>query len=316
MRSAIPRFTLRHAVSITFIVFALCLAGGFAAFHMPSALFPQTEFPRVVIMVGNGVMPADEMMATITRPIEEAMKEIPGCQTVRSSTGRGTAEIDLFFSWDTDMHQAELYALARLSQIRPSLPATVSADVYRMNFSVFPIFGVSLTGPAKDLTQAWELARYQLKPPLLRIPQVARVDLVGGQAPEYCVYLDPLRLTAAGLDFSQVTDALAKNNLVIPTGIHQEDHSLFLTVVDGRMHNVEELEAMVLGVGGGKSIRLKDVGRVERTAEPVLDVVTANGSDAVLLNVFSQPDGSTLYRAVRHIVTFEDDIGDIGERRI
>ncbi len=114
MRSQIPRFALRHSLSITFIVFALCGAGVYAALHMPSALFPQTEFPRVIIMVENGVMPADEMMAAITRPIEEAMKQIPGCQTIRSSTGRGEAEIDLFFSWDVDMRQSELYTLGRI----------------------------------------------------------------------------------------------------------------------------------------------------------------------------------------------------------
>jgi CzcA family heavy metal efflux pump len=294
MRTFLPRFAIRHSISITFIVLALCAAGGYAALHMPSALFPQTDFPRVIIMVGNGVMPADEMMASITRPIEEAMKEVPGCATIRSSTGRGTAEIDLFFSWNVDMKQSELYTLAKLSQIRPTLPATVSTEVYRMNFSVFPIIGVSLTGPVQNLTQGWELARYELKPRLLRIPGVARVDLVGGLAPEYCVFLDPLRMSAMGLDFAQVTDDLTKTNTVIPSGIHQENHSLYLAVVDGRMHNVQELEGMLLPTGNGRVIRLKDIGRVERGSEPVMDVVTANGQDAVLLNIFSQPDGSTL----------------------
>jgi len=294
MRSFLPRFALRHSVSITFIVLALCVAGGYSALHMPSALFPQTEFPRVIIMVGNGVMPADEMMAEITRPIEEAMKEIPGCGTIRSSTGRGVAEIDLFFSWNVDMRQSELYTLGRLSQIRSSLPATVSTEVYRMNFSVFPIIGVSLTGSVQNLTQAWELARYQLKPRLLRIPGVARVDLVGGAAPEYCVFLDPLRMTAMGMDFAGVADELAKNNVVVPSGIHQENHSLYLTVVDGRMHSAEELEGLLLCVPGGQVIRLKDIGHVERSSEPVMNVVTADGADAVLLNIFSQPDGSTL----------------------
>ncbi|MGD0768323.1 MAG: efflux RND transporter permease subunit [Tepidisphaeraceae bacterium] len=294
MRSTLPRFALRHAVSITFIVLALCGAGGYAALHLPSALFPQTEFPRVIVMVQNGVMPADEMMASITRPIEETMKQIPGCQSIKSSTGRGVAQIDLFFSWDVDMRQSELYALGRLAQIRPSLPATVATEVYRMNFSVFPIIGVSLTGSAESSTQAWELAQYQIKPQLLRIPGVARVDLVGGQAPEYCVFLDPLRMAAMGMDFARVTELLAKNNVVIPTGIHQEDHSLYLTVVDGRMHSAEELEGLILSTAGGRGIRLKDIGRVERSSEPVMDVVTANGTDAVLLNIFSQPDGSTL----------------------
>jgi multidrug efflux pump subunit AcrB len=123
---------------------------------------------------------------------------------------------------------------------------------------------------------------------------VARVDLVGGAAPEYCVFLDPLRMTAMGLDFAGVTDALARNNAVIPSGFHQEDHSLFLAVVDGRMHSAKELEGLLLTTAGGRPIQLKDIGRVERSAEPVMDVVTANGADAVLLNIFSQPDGSTL----------------------
>src|SRR5579872_6124827 len=294
MRSFLPRFAIRHSVSITFIVLVLCAAGGYAALHMSSALFPQTEFPRVIIMVGNGVIPADEMMASVTRPIEEAMKQIPGCGTIRSSTGRGTAEIDLFFSWDVDMRQSELYALGRLAQIRSSLPPTVSTEVYRMNFSVFPIIGVSLTGPSQNLSDTWELARYQLKPRLLRIPGVARVDLVGGLAPEYSVFLDPLRMSAVGLDFASVTDALAKNNVVVPSGIHQEDHSLYLTVVDGRMHSTAELEGFLLPAGDGRVIRLKDIGRVERSSEPAMAVVTANGEDAVLLNIFSQPDGSTL----------------------
>jgi CzcA family heavy metal efflux pump len=294
MRFLVPRFALRHAVSITFIVFALCAAGGYAALHMPSALFPQTEFPRVVIIVENGAMPADEMMATITRPIEEGMKQIQGCQIIRSSIGRGEAEIDLFFSWDVDMRQSELYTLSRLAQIRTTLPPSVSTEVYRMNFAVFPIIGISLTGSEKDLTQAWEMARYQFKPQLLRVPGVARVELVGGRTPEYGVFLDPLRMAALGLDFAEITDAISKNNVVVPAGVHQENHSLYLTVVDGRMHNAEELGNLLLRTADGRMIPLDAFARVERSAEPVMDVVTANGSDAVLLNIYSQPDGSTL----------------------
>src|SRR5476651_2087854 len=134
MKSAIGRFAVRHATSILFLVVATCLAGAYAALHMPSSVFPQANFPRVVIMVDNGVMPADEMMATITRPIEEAVKEIPGCRTVRSATGRGSAQFDVFFTWNEDMVESELYVSSRLSQLRASLPATANTTVYRMTF--------------------------------------------------------------------------------------------------------------------------------------------------------------------------------------
>ncbi len=123
---------------------------------------------------------------------------------------------------------------------------------------------------------------------------MARVDLVGGAAPEYCAFLDPLRMASLGLDFAGVADALAKNNVVVPAGVHQENHSLYLTVVDGRMHSAEELGNLLVPAPGGAAIPLKDFARVERSAEPALNVVTANGMDAVLLNIYSQPDGSTL----------------------
>jgi multidrug efflux pump subunit AcrB len=117
-------FTIRHGITIVFLCIALCLAGAYAALGMPSAIFPQTNFPRVVILVDNGVMPANEMMATITRPVEESLKDIAGVRTVRSKTGRGSAEINVFFTWQTDMVQAELSVQGRLAVIQKTLPVT------------------------------------------------------------------------------------------------------------------------------------------------------------------------------------------------
>src|SRR6266852_1760557 len=130
--SAIGRFATRNGVVIVFITLTLCLAGAYAALSMPSSVFPQTDFPRCVILIDNGVMPADEMMATITRPIEEAMKDIPGAVSVRSATGRGSSEVNVFFNWQVDMIQSELYVNSRLAQIRSTLPTTASTTVWRL----------------------------------------------------------------------------------------------------------------------------------------------------------------------------------------
>ena len=206
--SSLGRWAIHHSKAIVFITFVLCLAGVYSALNMPSSVFPQTNFPRCVILVDNGVMPADEMMATITRPIEEAMKDIPGAVSIRSATGRGAAEINVFFTWKVDMVQSELYVLGRLGQIRSSLPATANSTVWRLTFSAFPIIGVSLTSPKRNVTELWEMARYNLKPRFLRTPGVARVDIVGGRTPEYQVIVDPVRLAATGMTLAQVTTAL------------------------------------------------------------------------------------------------------------
>src|SRR3954454_5539210 len=111
-------FVVRQSKAILFLTGCLCLAGVLSAATMPSSVFPQTDFPRVVILIDNGVMPGDEMMAIVTRPIEEAMKDIPGVVNVRSLTGRGSAEVNVFFSWSVDMEKSELHVQSRLSQIR------------------------------------------------------------------------------------------------------------------------------------------------------------------------------------------------------
>jgi CzcA family heavy metal efflux pump len=292
--SPLGRFATRNALSITFISAALCLAGFFCALRTPSSVFPQTNFPRVVILVDNGIMPAGEMMATVTRPIEEAMKEIPGALTVRSATKRGSAQINVFFNWRADMAQSELYVLGRLSQIRDDLPATAKTEIERVTFSAFPIIGVSLTSSNRDITSLWETANYELKPRFLQIPGVARVEITGGREPEYHVIVNPLKLQAAGLDLRDINDALTKNNLFAPAGMMEENYHLYLTTVDGRVHSAADIENLVIAVRGSHPVQIKDVALVKRGAEPVFQSITAQGRDAVLLNVMSQPDGSTL----------------------
>jgi len=292
--SSLGRFATRHALSIMFVGAVLCLAGIFSALHLPSSVFPQTDFPRVVIIVNNGIMPADEMMATITRPIEEALKEIPGAVSVRSKTKRGSAEINVFFNWNVDMQRSELYVLGRLAEIRAELPASASTEEERVTFSAFPVFGISLTSSNRNIMDLWETGTYTLKPRLLQIPGVAKVELLGGKVPEFHVIVDPTKLQAAHLDLAAVSSALTKNNLFAAAGMIQENYHLYLTTVDGRVRSEDDIGNVVIAVHNNHPVLVKDVARIERGPEPAYTDVTAQGRNAVLLNVQSQPDASTM----------------------
>jgi CzcA family heavy metal efflux pump len=292
--SSLGRFATRNALSILFIAAVLCLAGIFSALHLPSSVFPQTDFPRVVIIVNNGIMPADEMMATVTRPIEEALKEIPGAVSVRSKTKRGSAEINVFFNWHVDMQRSELYVLGRLAEIRAELPASASTEVARVTFSAFPIIGISLTSTNRNLMDLWETGNYTLKPRFLQIPGVAKVELTGGNVPEFHVVVDRMKLQAAELDLAAVSSALTKNNLIAAAGMIQENYHLYLTTVDGRVRSEEEIGNLVIAVHEDHPVLVKDVARIERGPAPAYTVVTAQGRNAVLLNVQNQPDASVL----------------------
>lgn len=287
-------FVVQHRKAILFLAAALCLAGGYAAYVMPASVFPQTDFPRVVILIDNGVMPADEMMATITRPVEEAMKNIPGTATIRSTTGRGSAAVNVFFNWSTDMVEAELYVLGRLAQIRGTLPTTAEFAVHRLTFSAFPIIGISLTSKTRDITELWEKARYELNPRFLRINGVARVNIVGGRVPEYHVVVDPLKLESYRLTMEQVSKALAETNNFTSAGMHEENRQLYLAVVDNRLRDPADIENVVVAWSGNSPIHVRDIATVRRGHAPQFNIVTAAGSEAVLMNVYGQPDSNTV----------------------
>ncbi len=285
---------IRYGKAILFLVIALCFAGAYSGFTMPSSVFPQTDFPRVVILIDNGVMPADEMMATITRPLEEAMKYIPGTVNIRSTTARGSAAIDVFFDWSTDMKESELYVLSRLSQIRGTLPSTATVEVHRLTFSAFPAIGISLTSKTRSTTDLWETARYDIYPRFLRIQGVARINLVGGRVPEFHVIVDPAKLDTHHLTFGKITQALADTNQFTSAGMHEENYQLYLVVVDNRLHKPSEIEDVIVAWANQAPVRIRDLATVRRGAAPQFNRVTADGKDAVLLNIYGQPGCNTV----------------------
>ena len=267
----------------------------YLSFTIPVSVFPQTNFPRVVIGVENGVMPIDQMMVTITRPIEESVNSVVGLQQVRSITSRGSAEIDLFFDWHVDMVQTLQLVDAALTRVRSQLPPTATIETHRLSFASFPILGYSLTSDTVPQTQLWTMATYDLKPRLNRLDGVSSVVVQGGQEPEFTVTPDPSKLLAASVTVSDILDAVRRTNLVDSPGLLPEGHELYLTLVDGQVKDPAQLGAIVIKTTQtGVPVRIGDVASVAPGVKPVYTVVTANGRPAVLLNISRQPDANTV----------------------
>src|SRR5207253_5450031 len=131
---------------------------------IPVAVFPEVDFPRIVVGVDNGVAPIDQMQVTITRPIENSVNTVQGLERVQSITSRGTAEVNLFFSWQVDMFQTLERVNAAVARVQPTLPATAKIVADRLTFAAFPIIGYSLTSDTVSQTRLWEMATYEIKP--------------------------------------------------------------------------------------------------------------------------------------------------------
>jgi CzcA family heavy metal efflux pump len=285
----------QHAKSLIFVVLTLAAVGAYLAFRIPVAVFPTTNFPRILIAADNGVMPIDQMLVTVTRPIEEAVRTVPGIEEVRSTTSRGSAEIDVFFDWDVDVVQTLQFVESAISRVQPELPATASVVAHRMTFASFPVIGYSMTSDTVPQTQLWELATYEVKPRLNRLNGVANVIVQGGQEPEFHVEPDPAKLLTAGVTVTDLLDAMKRTNLIDSPGLFERNHQLQLGLVSGQVRTPAQIaDVVVKTTPAGIPVRIGDLGAVVPGIRPVYTIVTANGKPAVLLNVNRQPDSNTM----------------------
>src|SRR5882762_5148256 len=275
---SLARIVSNQSRSIIVIVALLCAAGLYAAWRLPIAVFPQTDFPRIVVIVDNGEAPAAQTLVSVTRPIEEAMNGVPGIARIKSKTARGSSEINLYFDWRVDIRQELQVVQARLSQLLPTLPPTAQIrNVERLTFAIFPVTGYSLTSDKRDQASLRDIATYIIRPQLARLPGVATVGVAGGKLREFHVVIDPDRLTAHNVSVQQVTDAIKASNIIESPGLIEENHQLELALISGQAKKPEELNSIVVATVNNAPITVADVGTVSAGVEPQYTMVTANG---------------------------------------
>ncbi|HEV2721911.1 MAG TPA: efflux RND transporter permease subunit, partial [Thermoanaerobaculia bacterium] len=260
---SLGRLVSHHNRAVLLVIAILCVAGVVSLWRIPRALFPQTDFPRIVIVAENGVAPAQQTLVSVTKPIEEAMSGIPGIARIKSTTARGSSEIDLFFDWRTNIVQTLQLVQARVSQLATALPPTAEVKrVDRLTFAVFPIIAYSLTSPKRDMGTLRNLAEVVVRPPLARIAGVASVAILGGQLREYHVVVDRTRLEARGVSLQQVGEAVRNANVIISPGLINENHQLELALVSGQATTADDLANIVVAAVNNVPIRVGDVADV------------------------------------------------------
>ena len=289
---------LSNHVRSVVLAFALLTAAGLgAAFKLPVSLFPHIDVPRVVVSIDAGDRDADQTAIQVTRPLEEALRGVPGVAHIRSTTSRGSAEIALNFDWGHDMTTAALQSEAAINAALPDLPPGVRFTVRRMDPTVFPVLGLALSSPHRDPTALRTFADQQLRPLLAAIPGVASVDVVGGGQAEVLVTLDPARAQALGLSLDDVSKAIGASNSIAAVGRIEDRHRLYLTLVDSRLTSVQDIGALVVKAGsapGAGIVPLSAIADVRLAPAPSWTRVTAQGRDAVLINIRQSPDADSI----------------------
>jgi CzcA family heavy metal efflux pump len=284
----------RHRHSILFLLLVAAMAGVFGGVNLPVALFPNVAFPRVRVTLDAGDRPAEAMVAEVTRPVEQAVRSVPGVRDVRSATSRGSAELSVTFDWGLDMDRAELQVESALARILPDLPQGTSFAARKMNPTVFPVAAYSLTSDTLDQMTLRDIAQYRLVPLLSAVQGVASVGVQGGAVREFRVSVDPSLLVSYGLAMDDLVAALAQTNVLKVVGRLEDRHKLLLALTNSRLRTADQIGQTIIRSNPNGTVRLSDVATIGEAPQPTYSIVMADGRRAVIVQVYQQPDGNTV----------------------
>ena len=274
------------------VIAVLSAAGIWAAFRLPSAIYPELTFQRITIVAEGSPLGARQVQFEISRPIEEAVSIVPGVIRVHSHSIRGSAEINMTFAPGTDMTYALQLVQARVQQVRSQLPSDLDVQIERLTPSVFPILSYNLEGG--DPATLYDIARYQIRPVLARVPGVGRVDVQGTDVHEIEVVADPARLASYGLSYDDVAAAIRQSTAVDAVGRVAAEYKQYLIVTDQEAHGAADIARIVVPTVGGAGVRVGDLGTVSVGTEDHTRVIAGDGRPAALLNITRQIGGNTV----------------------
>lgn len=284
-----------HYKSPLLVLILLIIIGGIFSFQkMKTSLFPEITFPKIKIIAEAGQQPVAQMTVAVTRPLENAIKQIPDLIKIRSTTSRGSCEISAFMNWKADINISQQQIESRINQIRSTLPPDVNIVVEKMNPSILPIIGYSINSKKLSPIALKQMALYTIKPFLSQITGVSDVRIIGGKSKEYWVILNQEKMSQLGLNPAKISQSLNETNFVKSNGYLSDYRLLYLTVTNAQIKNAQQLGEMIVQNDGKRAIQLKDIAKVEIHEAKEYIKVNANGKESLLIAVIKQPNANLI----------------------
>jgi len=283
---------LMHRKPVSLVLVIIIMGGLFAYSKLQTSLFPEITFPKIKVIAEEGLQPVNKMMVTVTKPLENAIKQVPGLQTVRSTTSRGSCEISAYMDWSTDIDMSLQKIQAGIDQVKNDLPADVSITVQKMNPSILPVSGYTLESHNRSPIELRQLATYTVKPFLSQVDGISEIRVIGGKAKEYWLTLNKQKMSSLGLTPDIISTTLSTTNFVKSEGYLSDYKRMYLTVTDATINAKDQLENLVISNNRKRVVRLKDFADIAIQESIEYTRINANGHDGVLIAVIKQPDAN------------------------
>jgi CzcA family heavy metal efflux pump len=282
--------TYKNPVSVLLVL--IIGAGLFAYSKMQTSLFPEISFPKIKIIADAGLQPVNKMMISVTKPLENVIKQVPDLKMIRSTTSRGTCEISAFLDWNANVDLSQQRIESKIAQIRNNLPAETQITVEKMNPSILPVIGYTLESHDKSPIELKRLAIYTIKPFFSQVAGVSEVRVIGGKMKEYWLELDARKMSSLMVTPDSISAALAQTNFIRSNGYLSDYRYLYLTTTDATVHSADDIRNIVIRNDGRRIIHIGDIATVDIREAIEYTKINANGREGILIAIIKQPNAN------------------------
>ena len=297
--NAIIEAAVSHSRTVLGGLVLILIAGTFAFNDIAKEADPDVNIPIIYVSMNHeGISPEDAERLLI-RPMEQELRAIEGVKEMRASAYEGGANVTLEFDAGFDADDALTDVREKVDLAKPELPQeTDEPEVHEVNFSLFPVLVVTLSGNVPERTLQ-TLAR-SLRDEIEGISQVLKVEIAGDREELVEVVIDPVAIESYGLSPTQTVATVASSNLLVAAGAQDTGKGRFAIKVPGLFETVDDIANMPVKVDGDSAIVLGDIAEIRRGFKDPETFARVDGHPAVALEV-SKRTGENIIETVEAV---------------
>ncbi len=288
---------MRRPVTVIVLTLAVCLGAVVALKRMSRDIFPPLGIPTIYVAQPFGGMDPAQMEGYLTYRYEYHFLYIAGIEHVESKSIQGASIMKLQFHPGTDMSQAMSETVSYVNRSRAFMPAGTPAP-FIMRFDAGSVavgyLVFSTDNPDITLGQMQDQALNRVRPAFATLPGVSAPPPFGGSSRGIIVNVNPDRMRSYGLSPDEIVQALARGNVISPSGNMNLGDKYPMVPVNSIVSNIKDLEGVPIRRAGGGAVFVRDVATVEDGADVTTSFALANGRRTVYLPVTKRSDASTV----------------------
>ncbi len=311
----ISELSLRRPVLAIVINLVILLFGFIGYTFLGVRDYPAIDPPNVSVRTTYAGANADIIESQITEPLEKAINSVPGIRNVTSNSSQGTSSINVEFNLEIPMEEAANDVRDKVSQAIRSLPSDLESPpvVSKADASSETILSMALRSDSRNQLEITEFANNVLVDRLQTIPGVSGIQIWGQKDYAMRIWLNPERMASRGVTASEISAALSRENVELPSGKIAGESTELSVRTFGRLNTEEEFNNVIIRSDANGIIRLKDVAEAVLGPESEESVFKENGVPTIGLAIIPQPGSNYISISDEFYKRFEQIKKDLPE---